>query len=147
MTYFLFYMHCIILSGKRLLGYWPKVEFCVDLVDSATMPNKTSALLRRLYQWTLKQVLDNINSYKNGFTVTLFNGEVKWLVPVFAMMKTDWPEGQQVCNMKRGATVSKRVCRVCLCPTDEFANTEKGCGYHRRTSAQTGNFIKYWRCS
>ena len=60
------------------------------------MPKKTRAVLRDLYQWTLKQVLDNISSYKNGFTVTLFNGEIKWLVPVFAMMKTDWPEGQQV---------------------------------------------------
>ena len=135
---------CCVL-GKRLQGYWPKVEFCVDKVDSSTMPKATKVQLRKLYQWCLKQLLDNISQYRNGFTVTLYNGVVKWLVPVFCMMKTDWPEGQQVANMKRGATGSKRVCRCCTCPTKAFANTPKGCNYMQRTQFQTEAQNKYWR--
>lgn len=63
------------------------------------------------------------------------DGKVRWLVPMFCAMLTDWPEGQAATCVRAGATVSKRNCRVCLCPTAEFNQTERGVCYRLREQA------------
>ena len=87
---------------------------------------------RRYYQWVISTLMENINEYENRFKVTLFDGEIRYLLPVFCYMITDWPEGQQVCNIKRNASRSRFNCRACLTPVDEFSNTNKGLVFKRR---------------
>ena len=92
------------------------MQFEVDRTNQRT-PKKTSMWVRIFYQWILEQLFDNVAEYKDGFEVKLFNGQIKWLVPVINMIKSDWPEGQRVLNMKEGASTSKNNCRLCRCPT------------------------------
>lgn len=54
---------------------------------------------------------------------------------MFCAMLTDWPEGQSATCVRAGATKSKRNCRVCLQPTDEFNHTEHGVCYPLRQQA------------
>lgn len=65
-------------------------------------------LERDFYQWVLGCLMKNIEKYKDGILIQLYNGEVKWLVPFLSHVITDWPEGQQMCGMKQGATSSQR---------------------------------------
>ena len=60
------------------------------------------------------------------------DGKVRWLLPIFCMMQTDWPEGQKATCVRAGATVSKRACRCCYHPTAEFSTTEHGISYPYR---------------
>ena len=109
------------------------------------MPRVTAEFLRQYHQWVIRQYMDNINSYKDGFLVRLFNGTVKWLLPVFCLGKTDWPEGQTFMNMMQGASQCYRNCRVCLTPTDEFSLTERGLVYERREQEKTDEIAEFWR--
>ena len=63
---------------------------------------------RKFYQWVLKQLVDNVAKYKDGVMIKLYDGTLKWLVPYISHVITDWPEGQQMCGMKQGASSSER---------------------------------------
>ena len=76
-------------------------------------------------QWVIEQLLMNIEEYRDGIFVNVC-GKVKWLIPVFAMGLTDWPEGQGWTGMKQGATSSKRNCRCCTHLTESFGVTRYG---------------------
>lgn len=100
---------------------------------------------RLFHQWVLRQLVENIESYRNGVTVTLFSGRTLWLIPVISHVISDWPEGQEMMNMKQGAGVSARNCRVCWTPTNEFAKSNEGLVYRRRRQGETEELSKHWR--
>ena len=120
-------------------------QLCVDTKTTKSMPRATAEFLRHYHQWIIRQFMDNIDSYKDGFLVRLYNGEEKWLLPVFCLGKTDWPEGQTFVNMMQGASQCYRNCRVCLTPTVEFSSTERGLIYERREQKKTEEVAGYWR--
>ena len=76
-------------------------------------------------QWVIEQLLMNIEEYRDGIFVTVC-GKTKWLVPVFTMGLTDWPEGQGWVGIKQGATSSKKNCRMCKHLTANFSVTKWG---------------------
>ena len=86
-------------------------------------------------QWVIEQLLLNIEEYRDGVLVKV-NGETKWLIPVFAMGLTDWPEGQGWAGMKQGATSSNRNCRCCTHLTEDFKVTKFGLYAEKRSFAQ-----------
>jgi hypothetical protein len=76
-------------------------------------------------QWFIEQLLLNAEEYRDGIILEL-NGEVKWLIPVYAVGITDWPEGQEWTGIKQGAAKSKSNCRLCNHPTKFFGVTKFG---------------------
>ena len=94
-------------------------------------------------QWVIEQMLQNINEYRDGVRLVL-NGKSRWLIPVFALGITDWPEGQSWCGIKQGATNSKSNCRVCKTQTEEFRYTERGPGQYR-SAVELFNAYRYFK--
>lgn len=101
-----------------------------------------SRVKRMVHQWVLSQVLRNIAEYRDGFLLEV-DGKTRWLVPVFCMMLTDWPEGQAAVLVRAHATKSKRNCRVCLHPTVEFADTSGGVVYELRKQQEMRDLCMY----
>ena len=101
-------------------------------------------LQRDFDQWCIRQIAEAVDAYRDGFVVELFNADVKWILPVFSHGITDWPEGQLWSNVKQGATVSRRNCRVCTHPTIEFGDTQQGLVYPRRRQLEVDLLREHW---
>lgn len=71
------------------------------------------------------------------------DGKVRWLLPTFCMMQTDWPEGQKATCVRAGATTSKVCCRCCFHPTAEFSVTENGLTYPYREARDMQRRAEY----
>ena len=91
---------------------------------------------RKYYQWVMRQLARNLNQYKDGISVTLFDGVTRNLLPVYCYSISDWPEGQKLTNIKEGASTSFYNCRTCMTPTAEFGNTQRGLVYPRRVESE-----------
>jgi hypothetical protein len=102
-------------------------------------------LERKFNQWVMKQIVEKVEEYRNGFLVEPYDKVTRWLVPVLCFALTDWPEGQSMSGMKAGASSSKRNCRCCLHPTIEFSDTANGCVYPRRQQRETEEMTEYWQ--
>lgn len=86
-------------------------------------------MLRKIRIWIIQQYIGHLNEfYKDGFLVELYTGETKWLVPYVSHVKSDWPEGQQLCNCFKGPGKSKRNCRACGVLTVDIPKTSLGLG-------------------
>ena len=88
---------------------------------------------REYYHWAIRQVMEVLGSYERGIKLVLYDGQLRYLLPLYCMSITDWPEGQKLTNLKEGASNSPFNCRVCLTSTFEFSNTEAGLVAPRRT--------------
>ena len=94
-------------------------------------------LLRSLFHWVLRQVVDNIEEMRHGFHFVFPNGQSRWLVPVLALVITDWPEGQAMSLVGGAAMASKFNCRHCLHPRNEMAFTSDGVTYPKRSQVES----------
>lgn len=90
--------------------------------------------------------MEHVESYKDGFLVELYTGEVKWLVPYISHFKTDWPEGQGLLNLYLGPGTSFRNCRCCRIKTKDIPKTRAGlCAECApREQERTERLLKYW---
>lgn len=98
-------------------------------------------LRRRFYHWVVSEISRNVEDYRHGFWLHV-GGEMRWLVPVIAMVITDWPEGQAMSLTKAGATASLRNCRVCEHLTKEFSITADGLRGERRVMDDTMGLVQ-----
>ena len=110
------------MKGKRCIGYVPVLKANGKYTTKSV---KRKAIEQKYYHWIVECLCDNVNKYLNGILVTLFDGKTRWLIPVIALVLTDWPEGQKMCACKEGATSSPFNCRVCMTPQSEFGDTRK----------------------
>ena len=109
--------------------------------------NKASnkRLKRRFYHWIVRKLMENIEEYRHGFLYKCPDGLTRWMVPVFSMGITDWPEGQAMCLIGAGATESYCNCRFCLHPTNMMSKTEDGAIYKRRTQVETMQLTRRYK--
>jgi len=134
-------------KGNITVGYWPKLKF--DAGVDATLAAECS---RDLQQWCVRQLMNNIETYRNGLLVRLpWEDEktgmkaVKVLVPVLAAVLTDWPEGQMMSGTKQGASCAHANCRVCAMALALYGCTEEGACAQRRVEAETREFAEEFK--
>jgi hypothetical protein len=114
-------------AAKSLWDYFP------DMPEAPT-----SEAYHNFHQFVIKHVVDNINDLSAGFPITL-HGVTRILVPVLFLCPTDWPEGQTLCSMYKGAAhLANANCRTCLCPRSEYASGLQSGRYRLRTE----NFVR-----
>lgn len=102
------------------------------LVQITKTSTANDELRRVFYHWVIRKLVDNIEEYRHGFEYLCPDGIVRWIVPVFALGITDWPEGQKMCLIGAGAKFSKTNCRFCMHPTEKMGETQLGETYGRR---------------
>ena len=147
-------------KGKRVLSYFPKLKVftlhfkcsktrlkCIlNAFIQMTRAYANTQLGRRLnvmfQQWVIQQLLLNAEDFRHGIKLELF-GTIKWLIPVFSLGITDWPEGQGWTGVKQGASVSLRNCRCCRHLTKRFGNTKHGPVGGTRRAVDLFNVYKY----
>lgn len=124
--------------GQRTVGYWPPLE----MTKKAAASSKGRALRRHYFHWVISKVSSSIEVYRHGVRLQLLDGVTRTLIPVWANVVTDWPEGQEMTNVFQGATNSKRNCRVCRTRTSNFGRTDRGAVGERRVEADAREKVK-----